>query len=161
MNHLTWFFNPGEERVTADSPQVTEIISRMFIKSVLSIFLLIIFYQCRPWGWVKHTMMLKVVVFALWLSHCRNLPVIVNRSMSKRYVKYALYLAGLLATRRWQQSALKQRKREQTIIMWTLHLSFERTTTQAGLFTAHMEAHISGSKLDQSTSSCLSTYLLG
>lgn len=49
--------------------QVTEIILRMFIKSVLSIFLLIIFYLSCPWGRVKHTMMLKVAIFNLWLFH--------------------------------------------------------------------------------------------
>lgn len=47
--------------------QVTEIILRMFIKSVLSIFLLIIFYLSCPWRWVKRTMMLKVALFNLWL----------------------------------------------------------------------------------------------
>lgn len=62
--------------------QVTEIILRLFIKSVLSIFLLIIFYLSCPWGWVKHTMMLKVVVFNLWLSHwtSRALLAILNYS---------------------------------------------------------------------------------
>lgn len=62
--------------------QVMEIILRMFIKSVLSIFLLIIFYLSRPWGWVKRTMMLKVAVFNLWLFHStsRASPAILNYS---------------------------------------------------------------------------------
>lgn len=69
--------------------QVTKIILRMFIKSVLSIFLLIIFYLSCPWGGVKHTLMLKVAVFNLYLflstsrallvilnySHCRNIQI--------------------------------------------------------------------------------------
>lgn len=63
-------------------PQVTEIILRMFIKSELSIFLLIIFYLSRPWGWVKRTMMLKVTVFNLWLYHStsRAPPALLNYS---------------------------------------------------------------------------------
>lgn len=48
--------------------QVTEIVLRMFIKSVLSIFLLIIFYLSCPWRWDECTMMLNVRVFNLWLS---------------------------------------------------------------------------------------------
>lgn len=50
--------------------QVTEIILRMFIKSVLSISFVIIFYLFCPWWWVKCTMLLKVTILSLWLFHC-------------------------------------------------------------------------------------------
>lgn len=133
-------------------PQVTGIILGMFIKSVLSIFLLIIFYLSCPWGMSQAHIDVKG-------CNIRRMASPLNLHGSARRIELQPFATGfklipeICSKPRGPVSEVDgrlltellykaERKKEQTIIMWGICSGFELMTTPASLFTVPEEAHV-------------------